>query len=283
MPISQTLPVGTDASLCQEQEARHRPNHQPPWMAGRNDQILWWTNVWAIGVVMYELTTLHRAARVLYNRPDAEGRGCPAIWTNKQPDYSAQLCDTIRDCLNVDPSERLTLVELRQLTRRFARLTKDQLVGQRTAPDVPCEEERVYYRHNEINDMAPGGDYIPSRVHGQMMHESGFWNPDVSVLRYPNFTPFEDSDEAGEAQDEAEMAEAEGVEGEMEEGEVLESRTMRAKVQPTVHEDEDGMDVDEPTVVPGGDGQTVRANVERPAPDARLGGMNAFGRPRMRY
>lgn len=243
-------------------------------MANEYDQILWWTNVWAIAVVMYELTTLHRAARVLYNQPDPDGRGCPPITTNKTPEYSSHLRDTIRNCLNMDPSDRVTLIQLRQITRRFARMTKDQLAFQRTAPDVPCEEERLYYRDNEINDMAAGGDYIPSRVHGQLMRESGFWNPDVSVLRYPNFTPFENSDEAGDEQDEAEMA---GVEGD----------EMRFRVPPSADadEDEDGqMDVDEPTVVPDRDTEmpTVRADGEGPAPQGRFARRtNVFGRPMM--
>ena len=237
-------------------------------MAGENDQILWWTNVWAIGVVMYELTTLHRAARVLFNRPDPQGHGCPAIFTHKTPEYSSHLRDTIRDCLNMDPSNRTTLIQLRIITRRFARMTKDQLAYLRTAPDEPCEEERLYYRDNEINAMAPGGDYIPSRVDEQLMRESGFWNPDASVLRYPNFTPFEDSDDAGDEQDEAEMAEAE-----MAEAEEQESRyPMRFQFAPSTNEAEDGeMDVDESTVVAGerdSDTSTVRGNVERPAPAA---------------
>jgi len=250
-------------------------------MAGEYDQILWWTNVWAIGIVMYELTTLHRAARVLYNQPDAEGRGCPAIWTNKNPDYSQQLRDAIRNCLNMNPSDRITLIELRQITRRFARLTKDALALQRTAPDVPCEEERLYYRDNEINDMTPGGDYVPSRAQGRLMRESGFWNPDVSVLRYPNFTPFEDSDEAGNVQDAAEMAEWE--EGEPQGSSMHVQVPSSNQVDEDEDEDEDGrMDVDEPTVVP--DSTTVRPDVERPAPDARLGRtLNVFGRPRMAY
>jgi len=252
-------------------------------MAGEYDQILWWTNVWAIGVVMYELTTLHRAARVLYNQPDAEGRGCPAIFTNKTPDYSSQLCDTIRNCLNMDPSDRPTLIELRQITRRFARITKDALAAHRPAPDVPCDEERLYYRDNEINDMPAGAEYLPSRVHARLLRESGFWNPDVSVLRYPNFTPFEDSDGAGDEQDEAEMAGVEGDEGE-------EERGWRFQFAPGTNEDEDGrMDVDEPTVVPDRvvpDRDTEMATVRADgAPSASNGRFamrtNIFGKPRM--
>lgn len=261
-------------------------------MTGNKDKLYFWTNAWAIGVVMYELTTLHRAARVLYGRPDPEGHGCPPIFTNKSPEYSSALRDTIRSCLNIAPDDRMSIIQLRIVTRRYARLTKDELAAHRTAPDVPCEEERLYCRDNEINGMAPGGDYIPSRVHERIRRESGFWNPDVSVLRYPNFTPFEDSDEAGDAQDAAEMEE-EGEGGEDEEGggegrELGQSSRYprRHQVRPSTNEDEDGqMEVDEPTVVPRRDSETstVRPNRERPAADRRFGAMNKFGRPRMGY
>lgn len=271
------------------------PNQQPPWMTGNNDKLYFWTNAWAIGVVMYELTTLHRAARVLFGRPDPEGHGCPPILTNKAPEYSTALRDTIRSCLNMTPDDRMSIIQLRIITRRYARLTKDELAAHRPAPDVPCEEERLYYRDNEINGMAPGGDYIPSRVHEQIRRESGFWNPDVSVLRYPNFTPFEDSDDAGDDDlDGVEMEEEEEEEGGRDEEGEGEGRElgqssrypMRYQVHQSTNEDEDGqMEVDEPTVVPGRDGETetVRPHRERPAADRRFDGMNRFGRPRMGY
>ncbi|KAI9877553.1 MAG: hypothetical protein M1830_003601, partial [Pleopsidium flavum] len=233
---------GTRGYLAPEQESKHNVLNPPSWFAQGRDKLLWWTNVWAIGAVMYELTTLHRAARVLFNRPDPSGHGCPPISTGKSPEYSSHLLDLIRDCLVLDPSERPTLRQLDLVTRRHARMTRDALAYLRTAPNEPIEEERLYYRDNEINEMPPG-DYIPSRIHERLRRESGFWNPDVSVLRYPDFRPFENSDDAADDDEE------EQEEGQEEEPEGrFEQRFQFGQGD----DDEDGeMDVDEPTVRQG--------------------------------
>jgi len=226
---------------------------------------------------MYEMTTLHRAARVLFNRPDPYGHGCPPITTNKTPEYSSHLLDLIRDCLNVDPSERPTFHQLHVATRRHARMTMDQLAWMLNAPDEPCEEERLYYRDNEINTM-PTGNYIPSRVHEQLRRESGFWNPDVSVLRYPSFRPYENSDDDADEQEEEE-----GGGEAQEEDETASHYERRFQFrQSTEDNDEDGeMDVDEPTVVPARRSEATVKRVVDMRPFAV--GVNRFGRGRMGY
>ncbi len=254
-----------------------------------SDQILSHTNVWAIGAVMYELTTLHRLARVAFNRPGPNGHGCPEIITNKNPEYSQELLDLIRHCLKVDTCDRVDLATLLFTTRRWIRATNRELARQRTDPNVPCEGERLYYKDNEINEMSPG-NYIPSRLHQQLQAESGFWNPDVSVLRYPHFPPLELSDDGMDQQDEdAQNArEAERQIREMDE-DAAERAMDEASMYPrrfqfhvTTQEDIDGveMDVDdEPTV-----GQAPKT--ERPAHDRRFaapgrGNINQFGRMQM--
>lgn len=224
---------------------------------------------------MYELTTLHRAARVLFNRPDDYGHGCPPLNTNKNPEYSSHLRDLIRDCLNFDPGERPDLEQLNRITTRHARMTRDALAYLRTVPEVAHEQERLYYRDNEINTMMTG-NYIPSRLHDQIRRESGFMNPDISVLRYPQFRPYENSDEAaGGARDN----EDEGSEGK----EWQEPGWQKFQFHQTTEEEDNEMDVDEPTIRP-----RPRGTESWQLGSALIGGgplvgrgMNRFGRPRM--
>ncbi|KAI9719435.1 MAG: hypothetical protein M1812_003506 [Candelaria pacifica] len=105
-----------------------------------------WTNVWGIGAVMYELMTLIPVRRIYM-----KGNGVLPINTTRVPDYSPELRNLIRECLNASPEKRVDLAKLNQITKRFLNKTKRAGIGQK---------EKLYYRGAEINQM-PLGDREP--------------------------------------------------------------------------------------------------------------------------
>ena len=149
------------------------PNRPKPWLPRR-----WFDekhNVFAIGVVMWEILTLNYFHLPLVYHYDhgiqPDGHIMPSITTmrgspqrpgkkidRRSPDpgeYSEDLRTLIRECLHPNPAERPTAQEL--FDRIYLYL------------DECCAEEgnsgqsqnKVYYRGNEINDMKPGTLFFP--------------------------------------------------------------------------------------------------------------------------
>lgn len=170
------------------------PNRQKPWLPLRPfDQK---HNVFAIGVVMWELLTLDGFLLPLVYHSDhgiqPDGHIMPSITTmrgspqrpgkkvdHRSPDpgeYSDDLRALIRECLHPDPEERPTAQEL------FNRILDGVDECVRREGDSRRSQNKVYYRGNEINDMKPGTLFWPlfdwiERIRGRRLTQGGGRNP----------------------------------------------------------------------------------------------------------
>ena len=176
--------TGTHGYLAPEQ----KPRRDDPWyLRGNQGKLSAHTNIWAMGVVMYELLTLHRVNTALFVTevdPDGGVEGLKEIHTSKNPEYSDLLRTLIMECLRPNPKERPTVEEV-QIRIDIARRHMADVGFTRRGNDktIPHPDERLYYRGKEIEPMQPG-DWVPSKGgrENPYRRESGFPNPCKSAL-----------------------------------------------------------------------------------------------------
>lgn len=120
-----------------------------------DNKILAWTNVYAIGLVVFELCTLQRFTKTHSGYPDYEGDGLPPISTGKKEEYSYELRELIRECLRPATDMRPTTNKLLMLTR-LAASNWHAAYDLRKYPKHPIPEERLYYQENEIEELKVG-------------------------------------------------------------------------------------------------------------------------------
>lgn len=120
-----------------------------------DNKILAWTNVYAIGLVMYELCTLRRFTKTHSGRPDYEGDGLEPISTRKKEEYSHELRELIRECLRPATDMRPGTKKLISLTRLYASNWHDSY-DLRKYPVHPIPEERLYYQGSDIEELELG-------------------------------------------------------------------------------------------------------------------------------
>ena len=120
-------------------------------------------NVWAVGKIMHDMITL--AYWDLLNA-QMDDRHHKSYWVDVAPGtvfppmdsdevYSPDLLGLVRECLTVIIAERLDPTEL--LGRIVDHMKGSKPIKRKRAEDDEGErEDRVYYRGNEINQLAPG-------------------------------------------------------------------------------------------------------------------------------
>jgi hypothetical protein len=93
--------------------------------------------------------------------------------------YSAQLRDLIHRCLDPNPANRPTQLELMHLTRRGLRMALKRAKRAKIST-------KVYFRGHEINDMPRGNaNFMAFTEDAKMLLDSEFVNPDLPKLRLP--------------------------------------------------------------------------------------------------
>jgi serine/threonine protein kinase len=118
-------------------------------------------NVWAIGMVMYQLATLDEPQGInniveqmnenLYERQD--GKVLRSITTLQHPDYNEGLFDLILDCLKMTPEERPTPDRALKIINGWLQEYHERVQMDTTLLNGP----KVFYKANNINHMTPGG------------------------------------------------------------------------------------------------------------------------------
>jgi len=118
-------------------------------------------NIWAIGMVMYQLVTLDEPHEVdnMVNRMNENrlrsqrGRVVRSAGTMRHPDYDETLLELVLDCLRLTPEERPTPERALQTIDGWLQYHHENVQMDLTMQDG----EKVFYKANEINYMSPGG------------------------------------------------------------------------------------------------------------------------------
>ena len=150
-------------------------------------QLSSYTNVWAIGATMLELLTLYRHADFV-NDPEYHVNGVITnIDTTKEPEYSKDLRDLIKRCIEPDPFNRIPLDRLRASIRSYRkRISRAYRESGEEQKARFRSDNRLYYIRNEINDM-PTGHWQPYEAKSPWEPESGkFPDRDFPVI-FPRF------------------------------------------------------------------------------------------------
>lgn len=122
---------------------------------------------------MFELCTLQRFTKTHSGYPDYEGDDLEPIVTGKEEEYSHDLRELIRECLQ-------PATDMRPSTRKLVRLTQlgaskwHDTYDLEKYPVHPYPEERVYYQENEIEALGvrEGSEEETEKPHDS--HDSGF-------------------------------------------------------------------------------------------------------------
>lgn len=153
---------------------------------------------------MYALATLskdQRLARIRakqYNKYRQNGNHQISKVTTKVPGvYSSRLRHLIHRCIDPDPANRPSQVELIDATLRGLRLAERRAKRARreahaaAAGDPNVEppklpSEKVYYRDHEINDLPLGNaGFKPREDDFKYLVREEFTNPDIPRLKLP--------------------------------------------------------------------------------------------------
>jgi len=157
------------------------------------------TNVWEIGATMFELLTLERV-NYYYKELGNYGKLDAAALIKRYP-YQV-LMTTILRCLEPEPVDRITIEGLQIIIRQEQESFVDPFAVQPKENSTnPDENDRLYYRGNEIENMPPG-DWIANHSTPEDTKDSDdvYRDPSLSPLRYPVFEDESDgSDDNGES------------------------------------------------------------------------------------
>lgn len=110
----------------------------------------------------------------------------PVIRTTRTPEYSAELRQMIRMCLRPDPSTRPDFEQLySDVNRRLVEIASASRRLRGNDQGAAHQEERLYYRGNEINTMQIG-NWTPTHMYVlDEVNESGFRDPFLTSMRFP--------------------------------------------------------------------------------------------------
>ena len=135
---------------------------------------------------MFELVTLERAEHWFDDNRGFAALGSQVMHKANNSAYSHQLVELIADCMSAEPADRIEVKELHfQIKRHRNLIAKDY--GSREAKD----NDRLYYKGNEIKDMSPG-EFIPlaDKVERPDLSEQlDFGDPSLSPIRFPDLGP----------------------------------------------------------------------------------------------
>ena len=136
---------------------------------------------------MLELLTLYRHADYV-NDPEYHVNGVITnIDTTKEPEYSKDLRDLIKRCIEPDPFNRIPLDRLRASIRSYRkRISRAYRESDEEEKARFRSDNRLYYIRNEINNM-PTGNWQPNEAKSPSEPESGkFPDRDFPVI-FPRF------------------------------------------------------------------------------------------------
>lgn len=146
-----------------------------------------YTNVWAIGVTMLELLTLYTHNDYMHD-PAYNVKGVIIdIATSKRPEYSKNLRDLIKSCLEPKPARRIEIHHLQACIKEHRdRLIKNYEQSDSNERARFQRDSRLYYIRNEINDM-PTGRFEPNEPVSPSRPEAGNF-PDLDwPVVFPRF------------------------------------------------------------------------------------------------
>ncbi|KAK0509162.1 hypothetical protein JMJ35_008533 [Cladonia borealis] len=178
---------GTANYMAPEQQPLHERERKAERQGKRLIRhILSPTNVFAIGATMFELVTLERADHWFDETGGLGALSSQVMLNANNSAYSDQLIELIVGCMNAEPADRIEVEELHaQIKRHRDLIAKDY--GSRE----PRNNDRLYYKGNEINDM-PAGDFIPlvGKIERPNLAEPlDFIDPSLSPVRFPDLGP----------------------------------------------------------------------------------------------
>ncbi|EXJ93968.1 serine/threonine protein kinase [Capronia coronata CBS 617.96] len=161
-------------------------------------------NIYGAGATMYAVTTLSRDRRLIrvrakhYSKYRQNGNHQVSKVRTKLPGvYSSRLRHLIHRCIDPDPANRPSQVELMDATLRGLRLAERRVRRARaeahaaaggdvnvTPPPLP--EEKLYYRDHEINDLPLGDAPFHAQADDfEYLVRDQFVNPDIPRLKLP--------------------------------------------------------------------------------------------------
>ena len=182
---TQILAIITDS--YQEQQILHERDRRAEREGKRPTRhILSPTNVFAIGATMFELVTLERADHWFDETRGLGALGSQVMHMANNSNYSHQLIELIVDCMNAEPADRIDVKKLHSQIKRHRDLIA-KVYGSRE----PKNNDRLYYRGNEINGMSPG-KFVPlaEKIERPDISEPlDFMNPSLSPVRFPDLGP----------------------------------------------------------------------------------------------
>ncbi|KAL8824454.1 MAG: hypothetical protein Q9170_008146, partial [Blastenia crenularia] len=126
------------------------------------------TNIWGTGCIIYKLVWLTDAYYDMHGKNDKHGEALPEIKTKRQPDYSKELCDLVRECLRFRPEMRPTCDQLLKRVRRGRRRFRKPWKGGRDIPD----ESVLRYTREALDEMDVGTWRKRAHVHEDDMPPS---------------------------------------------------------------------------------------------------------------
>ncbi|KAK2756150.1 hypothetical protein FQN54_005558 [Arachnomyces sp. PD_36] len=143
----------TEGSLAYKppELSRNSDHHWDHMFQNGDNLILAWTNVYGIGLVMYELCTLDRFTEKHRGRPNATGEGVGAIPMTRNQGYSRRLRTLIRECLRPTTDMRPSTGRLVRMTHAYSKGWHGKYNWKRHSVH-PREEQRLFYQANEIED-----------------------------------------------------------------------------------------------------------------------------------
>ena len=163
-----------------------RTDHNPDYINRKVGSV---HNVWAFGMAMYELLN-HERAKDFSDRVNGmtefdyfawDQQTIPNITTHRQPDYSQQLRDLIRWCLNLRPSLRPTVKQILGVTGPMMEYYEGQVAKSNSnaknwfqRATYRYQLPKVYFKENEINHMPLGRHLNHFGVNDQLQAEFVF-------------------------------------------------------------------------------------------------------------
>lgn len=129
------------------------------------------TNVWGIGAIMFELLTHEAVVNYLEDDEWTVNEAFKDIPNARNPEYSGALTELIRLCLEPEPWNRPSIEELKLKIEKRCQ----SIVNEHAANPSLQEQDRLYYRGSEINQMPPGN--------------WNYWNPLMEYVPRPSEAP----------------------------------------------------------------------------------------------
>ncbi len=155
------------------------------------------TNVFAIGATMFELVTLERADHWFDETRGLGALGSQVMRMANNLGYSHQLIELIMDCMNAEPTDRIDVKKLHSQIKRHR-----DLIAKDYGSREPKNNDRLYYRGNEINEMSPGKSIpLVEKIERRDISEPlDFMDPSLSPVRFPDLGPaaYENEDDGPE-------------------------------------------------------------------------------------